>query len=127
MSEGSDVISRPARLDRGTIGIAVLILSIAASLRLGVWWGDSQASAETGMTKQLNNLERVFTERDNLRAKSLIEEMGKIRLEMQQATATLLTAIHASGERVSLMDRDIRTWVALLDAQNTITVPAFGK
>lgn len=125
--EGSDVITKPSRLDRGTIGVAVLILAIAGSLRLGIWWGGDRAEVESGTAKQLATMERVFTERANQVAASQIAELGKIRLDIQSATAQLMAAIQASGERVSLLERDIRTWVALLDAQNpTLTTPHFG-
>ncbi len=43
------------------------------------------------------------------------------------STASTIRFTFSSGERVSFLERDIKSWVELLDAQNTITVPAFGK
>lgn len=125
--EGSDVVSKSKRLDRSAISITVACVVVAAAASGGFWLRDREASKDERMLLRLNEVERVFAERANLAAASARQEAADLRLLIEKTEARILAAIQNAGERVSFLERDIKSWVELLDAQNTITVPAFGK
>jgi hypothetical protein len=128
VSEASDVVSKPARLDRGVIPIMVLLAAVGGSLWLGFWWRDREAAEQLAVLNKINQIERVFTERANALAASSSRDNEAALRAMERMEGRILAAIEAAGHRVSAIERDVREWVALLDAQNgALVVPKFGK
>lgn len=141
MSDDSDITRRPARLDRSVLGITVAGSLISGAFFLGTWLTSRDADRQAAVVAKIAEVQEVFARRAADQAASQVQAIAELRVLIERTRSEILAAVQASGERVSLLERqhgelrgsavtdaEFAAWIfAFKNKNHTLDVPAAGK